>query len=189
MLNFGVGRYYPLHTAVNLREKVFSFNPDAIFYIAHQGEYYGPVKHIAKFRFARENLLYSCLDEIIRDAGVTDETPWGSIEGMLLPHAKEMTRCIYEGIVADCRARGVLPVWVYLPMPGVVEVSMNTEEILTSAKHAGFVVVDLSHWAGDRRPEEVKLTQSDHHANVLGHQLIAEELLKSIHKNPNMLPR
>ena len=180
LLNFGVGKYYPLHIAASLREKVFSFDPDAVYYVAHQGEYYGPISHVAKYRFARYSLLYSCLDDIVRKAGITDETPWGSMEHLLLPHAKQITRCIYEGIVADCRARGILPVWIYMPVPGVVEVSMNTEEIVSLAEQTGFVVIDLSHWADGRKPEEVKLATSDYHANALGHQLIADELFKAL---------
>lgn len=187
LLNFGVGRYYPMHIAVSLHEKVFKFNPDIVFYVAHQAELYGHISHLANFRHARYPMPYPCLEEIMRGAGVTDETPAGSIQPMLLTHAREIALCIYRGIVKDCRDRNISPVWIYLPMPGIIEVSADTGKMLKLAEEAGFTVLDLSHWADGREPGEVKLNPTDHHPNVVGHQIIAKLLVESLEKRPELL--
>ena len=188
VLNFGVGRYRALHAAAALREKIFEFQPDAVWYVAHQGEFQGPPGHLAKASFHGYELPYACLHEIIRRAGVTSETSWGATEARLQRFARDIVVCAYRGIVADCRARGVLPVWVYLPIPGVVDVSIDPGKMVALAEDTGFVAVDLSGWEGERRPVEVKLNEEDYHANALGHRLIADEFFEAVQRRPEFLP-
>lgn len=96
--------------------------------------------------------------------------------------------CVYRGIVEDCRRRDILPVWIYIPMPGIAAISVDTDEMLTLAREAGFVVIDLSDWAEGYEPREVKLGEEAYHANELGHRIIAERLYEALRVDPAALP-
>ena len=81
----------------------------------------------------------------------------------------------------------MLPVWVYVPMPGVAEPADLKGELTRTAAEAGFVVADADGWADGRAPLEVKLRENNHHANALGHRLIAERLEALLRRRPELL--
>ncbi len=132
MLNFGGPGYYCLQSAGVLRERAFAFEPDAAYYIAHQGEYYGLPKQLARCIQTRVSLPYPCLRAIAVKAGIGPETSWGSTEIQLKPHVREIASCVYRGMVEDCRREGVLPVWIYVPIPGVAGVNIDEQELKDS---------------------------------------------------------
>lgn len=188
LLNFAVGGYFALHSAITLQEKVFPFAPDAVIYVAHQGELYGPPRHLGSIRKGGHALPYPCLDSIIRAAGVTQSTSWGTTELLLQPHARAIVACTYQGMVGDCRTRGVLPIWVYVPLPGIAAVSADADDMLQLGREAGFAVIDLSDWAAGYEPHEVKFSANDFHLNELGHRLIADRLYQELRMSDNLLP-
>ncbi len=188
VLNFGTGMSYAIHRHVLIDRKVFAFEPDAVYYFAHQDEFLGTVRHLGKLVAKRDDLPYPCLAEVVRKAGVTPDTPGGMIEPRLQPFAREIVVGVYRDLVEDCRRRGVLPVWVYLPVPGVVNAPARSAEFAKLAAEAGFVTVDLSDWADGHRPAEVKLSEDDPHANALGHRLIAERLAAELRRRPELVP-
>jgi hypothetical protein len=113
----------------------------------------------------------------------------------LRPFRFEIVRGIYRGIVEDCRHRGVVPVWIYLPIPGVLrirgvedEVEEMTKEMIEAAKEAGFLVVDLRNWSDGFGPARVRPNAVDPHLNALGHQVIADRLYTLLHERPELLP-
>src|SRR5262245_58315153 len=137
----------------------------------------------------RGNELYSpSLREVIRQAGVTPGMSWCETEIRLLPFSRQIVLGIYRELVAECRRRNVLPVWVYLPMPGIANVPAQVHEVVSLAEEAGFVVIDLSKWSEGFAPEEVKLSAADHHANARGHRVIAERVEAALRQRPEALP-
>jgi hypothetical protein len=188
VLNFGTGMSYAIHRHVLIDRKVFAFEPDAIYYVAHQDELLGTVRHLAKLLANRRPLPYPCLAKVVEKAGITPDTPPGLAEARLQPLARDVVLGVYRDLAAECRRRGVKPVWVYLPMPGVVNAPARSGEFAKLAAEAGFVVADLSDWANGRRPAEVKLGEQDPHANALGHRLIADRLAAEIARRPELLP-
>jgi hypothetical protein len=188
VLNFGTGMSHAIHRRVLIERKVLAFAPDVLFYVAHQDELGGPPKHLAKLVHRGTNLPYSFLKEVVTKAGVTPDMAEAAIEARLQPFGPELVRGAYQDIIQQCKKRGVLPVWIYLPMPGIVEVSVKTEEVEELAARAGFLVINLARWADAYNPAEVKLTPTDHHANALGHRLIAERLLEALRSRPELLP-
>ncbi len=188
VLNFGTGRSYVIQRHVLMDRKVFAFQPDAIYWFAHQDEYYGSVNHLAALVDNHDPMPYPGLDEIVRQAGVTSQTSGALVQALLRPKAKQIVSCVYRDVVRECRSRGVLPVWVYLPMPGVVEISIQSDELIALAKEAGFVVISLADWAEGHRPLEVRIGEGDYHANILGNQLIAAKLAAKLRANPSLLP-
>jgi alginate O-acetyltransferase complex protein AlgI len=186
VLNFGTGKSFVIQRHVLIDRKVYGFEPDIICCVAHQDEFLGPVRHLTRLVVRGTPLPYPCLDEVVRKAGITPDMPWGVIEVRLQPRARAIVLGVYQHLVAECRQRGVLPVWVYLPMPGVVNAPEQSAELLSLAGEAGFVVVNLADWAEGRRPLEVKKSEGDHHPNQLGHRLIAERLEEAF-RRPGVL--
>ncbi len=186
-LNFGTGKSFAIHRRVLVGRKVLGFDPDVVYVVAQQDEYLGPVAHLAKLLAGGIDLPYPCLVDVSRKAGITPGTPWGEVQARLQPLAPEIVLGVYRDLVAECRQRGVLAVWVYVPMPGVAEPGGLEAELVRTAEQAGFVVVNLSAWAAGRRPAEVKLGDADHHPNALGHRLIADRLLDELARRPNLL--
>jgi hypothetical protein len=81
-----------------------------------------------------------------------------------------------------------VPVWVYLPMPGVVDVPVRSEVLVEMAREAGFVVVDLSDWAAGQRTADVRAGATDPHASALGHRLVAEQMEALMAGRDDLLP-
>ena len=50
------------------------------------------------------------------------------------------------------------------------------------------MTVNLADWADGYSPAEVTLSPGDHHANALGHRLLAERLFATIRARPELLP-
>jgi hypothetical protein len=169
--------------------KVFAFAPDAVYYVAHQDEYQA-IEHLARLAARGGELPYPSLNEVIRKAGIDPAAPPHPSEASvrLRPHARELVAGVYRELVAECRRRGVVPVWVYLPMPGVVDVRVRSGELIRTAEEAGFVVVNLSGWADGYRTADVRVGDSDPHASPLGHRLIADRLEEIVAARDDVLP-
>jgi hypothetical protein len=120
VLNFGTGKSHAIHRRTLIQRKVLGFDPDAIYYVAHQDEYLGAVQHLTALVVARAELP-DYLAEIVRRAGVAPETAQGEAEIRLQPFAPDILEGVYREMVADCKRHGIVAVWVYAPVPGVVE--------------------------------------------------------------------
>jgi hypothetical protein len=187
-LNFGTGKSFVIQRHVLIDRKVLGFEPNAIYYVAHQDEFQGPVQHLAKLLARGRPLPYPCLTELVRQAGITRETSPGMAEALLRTRARDLVLGVYRDLVGECRRRGILPVWIYLPMPGVTDTPVQAEHFVKVAEEAGFEVVNLGDWADGHRPGEVKLGEADHHPNALGQRLIAARLEAELARRPELLP-
>ncbi|PQO45899.1 hypothetical protein [Blastopirellula marina] len=188
VLNFGVGQYDSLHIAAALRTKIFAFEPDAVLYVAHQGEFHGPPRHVAKRHELGERLEFAALNDAIAGAGVTDKTSPGMTATLLQSQADKISTAIYRDIAADCRQRGVRPVWCFLPIPGILEQTDSADAVVGAAQDAGLEIVDLRDWADGADPAEIKLGPTDHHLNAAGHALAAEAIWQALRQHPSALP-
>jgi hypothetical protein len=188
LVNFGTGMSDAIHRRVLIERKVFGFGPDALYYFAHQDEFLMPPRHLARLVARGTPLPYPSLADVVRRAGITPDTPWGVTSNRLQPFGRDIAVGLYRGLVRECRERGVLPVWVYLPVPGVVQVRARAADLVGAAAEAGFVTLNLEDWPGGHAPAEVKLGEKDYHANALGHRLIAGRLFEALRARPELLP-
>jgi len=190
VLNFGTGLSDAIQRRTLIDRKVFGFEPDAVYYVAHQDEFQ-VVEHLAQLAAKGGELPYPSLNAVVRKAGIDPAAPPNMLESLakLRPHARELVVGLYRELVAECRRRGVVPIWVYLPMPGVVDVRIRSEVMVKMAEEAGFVVVDLSDWADGHRTSDVRVGDTDPHASALGHRLITERLEAEIARRNELLPR
>jgi hypothetical protein len=188
LLNFGAGMSDVIHRRVLIDWKVFAFEPDALYYFAHQEELLVPSRHLAQLLARHDTLPYPCLEEVVHRAGIRSGTPTAVIERRLVPFGRDIVRGIYLGLADNCRQRGILPVWVYFPIPGIVEVSTKSADLVDVAAEAGFVVVNLADWSNGYTPAELKPGERDYHLSALGHQVFAERLFTAIQDRPELLP-
>jgi hypothetical protein len=187
-LNFGTGKSFVIQRHVLIDRKVLAFEPDALYYVAHQDELFGPVQHLAKLVAQHDPLPYPCLAEVVHKAGITPDTSQGMTEALLRPLARDIVLGVYRDLIGECRRRGILAVWIWLPIPGIAEAPADSTAIVSLAEEAGFMVVNLADWADGHRPAEVKRAEADHHPNALGHRLIAERLDAMLRQRPELLP-
>ena len=185
LLNFGTGKSSAIQRLAVAERRALGFAPDAVFYFAHQDEFLEPPRHLVRL-LASGYDLPPYLRDVVKVAGVTSATPPGEAEARLVPHATRIVAGVYHDLVSKCRHRRVVPVWVYLPMPGVDEPPNLAREMSQLAKEAGFIVLDLSGWEAGRRTAEVKIGDVDPHANALGHRLIAERLEAVVRGRPEV---
>jgi len=171
VLNFGTGRSTALQRRALLDHKVFAFDPDAILFVTHQDEFLAAAKHLSGLVAARTPLRYPYLEEVVRREGVTPDMAPGEVQVRLQLSGPQVLR----------------GVWVYAPMPGIVEVTIKSSDLVELAEEAGFVVINLANWAEDHDPDEVKIDR--HHANALGHRLLAERLEAALRATPGALPK
>ncbi len=189
VLNFGVGKYTAIHRRALLEQKVLGFDPDVVLYFAHQDELHSPVFDIADFVSAGLIDDDPCLLNILVQADVDDDTPLGVIRNRMQAAAPalDILRCTYDRIIADCRVQSVVPVWVDLPIPGQFEIPGTPGMARSLAQQAGFQMLDLADWADGYEFAEVKLHANAHHANAVGHKLIADKLLEELSRHTNLL--
>jgi hypothetical protein len=185
VLNFGTGKSFAVHRRALLDRKVWAFRPDAVLYVAHQDELYGPVPHLAGLLAHGVPLPYPCLRAAAAKAGVGPDTPEGVTLNRLRPLAVEIVAGMNAEFAAACRDRGVRPVWAYLPVPGVADAPDHAAALVRMAAAAGFETIDLSGWADGHDPKAVKA--DEHHPNRLGHRLIADRLAAESARRPGVL--
>ena len=185
VLNFGTGKSQPIHRHTLIARKVLAFDPDALYFVAHQDECEGAVRHLTRL-ISRRNELPAYLREIVQQAGIDPQSPPGLVEVRLQLFAPQIVEGIYADIARQCRQRGILPIWIYLPMPEAKDTTLESSELTGLAEKAGFVVLNLAKWDAGRDPEAIWADKL--HPNALGHQLIAERLGALLRERPDALP-
>ncbi|MCI0435736.1 MAG: SGNH/GDSL hydrolase family protein [Gemmatimonadetes bacterium] len=175
ILNFGTPNYFPLRHLELLRRKVFTFEPDAVFMISHvsDGMDYPHLIVTAlqngydiPFDFIRRRL-----DQLGIDAGTSRE----EVVRRLEPHIDAMLEDTYVAIVAACRERGAVPMWVNIPTPNLAMDDDRHERLKALAKASGFTIIDVGNVYGED-PRRFWIAEWDYHPNAEGHRRIAEAL-------------
>lgn len=177
VLNFAVGGYGPLQELVTLEDKALSFQPKAVFYIAHSRDTNRAVGHLVDRVKKRVDLRYDYLRDLVRRAGVDENTPQFLIGRKLDPYAMELVTWVYRRIVELSRQRSIQPVWIYLPM--TYEAS-DPSELARIARDVGFSIIDLSRVYEGHDPKTLWVGKRDFHPNVFGHRLIADLLYETL---------
>lgn len=176
ILNFAVPGYSPIQNLIVLEQKIPSFQPNALFYVAHQREEEAAVLYLADRISVNADLPYPELMALARTAGAQPGVPKVEAERLLQPVGGEILSQTYHRIVETSRAQGILPVWIFMP---TLEYPLQPEEIAhlkRVAEEAGFIVLDLSDAYDNQDPDSLVVAYWDKHPNAKGHQLIADHL-------------
>ena len=188
ILNFAVPGYSAIQNLMVLEQKALDFQPNAIFFMAHQREEEAVVKYLADRLSVRADLPYPELIELSRRAGAEPGATKLETEILLQPVGTEILSWTYRRIVEVSEANGVLPVWIFMP---TLENPLREEEITYLkgvAEESGFIVLDLSDAYDNQDLDSLVVAYWDKHPNAKGHRLIAEDLYRKLQEKTEEIP-
>jgi hypothetical protein len=188
ILNFAVPGYSAIQELMLMEQKGLSFQPDALFFMAHQREEDAVVLYLADRLAVGADLPYPDLMELARNAGVEPGATKDEAARLLQPVETELLSLTYRHIVEVSRENGILPVWIFMP---TLENPLRDEkvaELKRVAEEAGFIVLDLSDAYANHDPESLVVAYWDKHPNTKGHMLIAENLYLKLQEKAAEIP-
>jgi len=175
ILNLGVPGYRPPQQLVAL-EKALGFGPHAVFYVAVGREPSQSALHLAAIVRQRTAIPYPELQAIVARAGLDPQMDEATALRRLQPFHREILAAVYGRIVDECRRRGIVPVWIFLPQVREGTWQEETPETVRAAENAGFVMIDLGDVYKGQDLAAIRLAEWDQHPNARAHRLIAERL-------------
>jgi hypothetical protein len=188
ILNFAVPGYSPIQNLMVLEQKGLSFQPNALFFVAHQREEEAAVLYLADRMSVGADLPYEGLVRLAHEAGVEAGMTKVEAERQLRPFEAEILSWTYRHIVEVARSRGILPVWIFMP---TLEYPLQEEKIAhlsRVAEESGFIVLDLSPAYENQDPESLIIAYWDKHPNAKGHSLIADQLYHELQEKEMEIP-
>jgi hypothetical protein len=188
ILNFGIPGYQPPQQLVAL-ERALAFSPDAVFYVATGRELSRAARYLVEVVRKRIEIPYPDLRETATKAGLDAGMDEASALRRLEPFRSDILAIVYRRIVEASRARGIVPVWIFLPQVQEGGWQEETPETLRLAAAAGFVVVDLSDVYKGEDVAAIRLAEWDEHPNARGHRLIAARLYESLRAKQELVFR
>jgi len=188
ILNFGIPGYQPPQLLVGL-EKALPFSPHAVFYVATAREPSRAAWCVAEAVKKGVEIPYPELKEIVARAGLTADMDEATAARRLEPFRADILSAVYRRVVETSRARGILPVWVFLPQVREGSWQEETPEMLRLAEGAGFVVLDLGDVFKGQDVAAIRLAEWDEHPNARGHRLMAAQLYESLQAKRDLVFR
>jgi len=182
ILNFAVSGYALPQNVIITEDRVLDFEPDVLLYMAHANYAERLLDTLTRTLVEGADLRYEFLRDLRRRAGVEAGMDAKEAERRFHPFVDEIIAWGYRRIVEDCRARGVTPVWVFLPRTydseeDLSEVQPHLEAI---AREAGFVTLSLDQAYRGRDTRMLQLAPWDKHPNAGAHRLLGEELARQL---------
>lgn len=188
ILNFGVPGYQPPQQLVAV-EKALTFSPHAVFYVATGREISRAASYMVEVVRKDIEIPYGPLREIAGKAGLRADMDEAAAVKRLAPFRSEILSFTYKRIVDESRARGALPVLVFLPQVREGTWQEETPETLRMAAEAGFVVISLADVYKNQDIAAIRLAEWDDHPNQRGHQLIASRLYDALREKHELIFR
>lgn len=211
LVNFAVESYNAIEQVSVVDKLVGKFQPHGLIYIAHETEYEKTMGILSNLVEARTDLEYDELRNIVQASGLQAGMPRTMALRKLGPHRDEVIAWAYRRIAEQSRARGIQPIWAFVPMPvpgtgpcppGSAQLfcfgnlaragaaadasDPRVARLFEIAREAGFVIVDLSNVYGDADLMSLWIAPNDGHPNAAGHKIIADGLYKALNANPTI---
>ncbi|HEX7881108.1 MAG TPA: SGNH/GDSL hydrolase family protein [Candidatus Eisenbacteria bacterium] len=191
ILNFAVHAYDPVRNDLVLEQRVMPFHPDVAIVFCNTNERKTLVTNLAHAIEQGIPLPYPFLEEARAAAGVNRTTERAVMELRLADVADAAIEAAWTRFVTDCRAAGIVPIWIFMPETIARVPGQSTEQVprfYEMARRAGFdVVTDLAPAFTGVDGETLKLFPWDYHPNVRGHELLAVEFENVLRRE--VLPR
>jgi hypothetical protein len=182
ILNLSVPGYRPPQQLLRL-DTALGFAPHAVMYVATGREASNAARFLVETVRNGTEVPYPYLREALANAGVAPDTEETEALRRLGPLSTDMLAWIYRHIVTETRARGAVPVFVFLPQTQGGSWEEETPLTLRLATQAGFVVLDLGPVYSGTDIADIRLAEWDLHPNAYGHRLIAAMLYDKLIAN------
>lgn len=180
ILNMGMAGYSALQELAAYEDRGLTFEPDAVFLVAHQLEEEIVVRNLADRIRAGADMPYEYLVDVAHKAGVNGTETQVEAERLLKPYGTELVSWTYRRFVELSRERGIVPVWIFIPALDIPIADEDVASLMSLAEAAGFVTLDLSDVYEDNDLETIIVAAWDKHPNALGHRLVAERLYEAL---------
>jgi hypothetical protein len=187
VLNFAVYGYNPIEQIHVLHEKVLQFEPDVLLYVGHPEDAKRVVQYVGRLAANPGDWKHEFLSEIVKQAGITAPMPQRLVHRRLEPYGEQILAWVHQTLVADCRERGIQPVWVLLPMVPESSVSVTSPPELRIAEDAGFKVLDLTNVYDGHDRHALWIAEWDAHPNELGHKIVGDRLYDLIQQKKDSI--
>ncbi len=203
VLNFAVDGYTAVQHVHVLTRKVLSFQPDYVFFVAHDTDTEKTAGKIATM--IEENqmeLLDVEVQELVRDAGVGPGANRAFAAKRLTTIQNDIMLWAYRKMVSRARENGIVPVWIFMPMPaaatrggsiGLDRSHPRVAELFRLAEEAGFEIVDASGAYDGHELSSLWVAEWDRHPNATGQRLVAQRIFtvlngegSPLHPKPNL---
>lgn len=178
VLNFGVAGYGPTHMLYQLETSVLDFAPDLVLVVMNAADPMALAEHLRDVTTRGITIPYPEIAKILERAGVTATMGHGEVRRRLRAYEGELFDAVFRRMGALLDARGIPRAVVLLRQPTLPHDSMTVGR--TAASAAGFEVIDLQSAYPSRFEAIYRLAQWDQHPNRLGHEAIAESLLREV---------
>jgi D-alanyl-lipoteichoic acid acyltransferase DltB (MBOAT superfamily) len=175
ILNFAVPGYYPPQQLAAF-ERALDFGPDAVFYVATGRELSRATVYLAEVLRKQIDIPYPGLAAIATKAGLAADMDEATALRRLEPFQSDVLSAVYRRIAETSRARGIVPVWIFLPQISRGAWEEETAPTLRLAEDAGFVIVNLDDVFRGEDIAAIRLAEWDEHPNARGHNLVGERL-------------
>lgn len=187
ILNFALAGNHLFQNAAIFLEKVPDFNPDLVFYVAHSNEQRRMLgSSIYRTVSSGRNLVFPELKRIVDEAGVNEHTPEQEFITRLADREFEITLMGYNLILEQARQLNALPVWLFIST--LDDEHFEDDEVLAKkVSEMGFLKLNLAQWHKGHNSETLRLAPWDAHPNVVGHRLMADELIEQLLQSPTLL--
>jgi hypothetical protein len=186
ILNFGVPGYDPPQQLVAF-ERAVTFGPNAVLYVATGREITRAARFLAGIAKGRIDIPYPALKDIVARAGLDPEMDGATAARRLEPFRRDILAAVYGQIAQQSRARGIVPVWIFLPQVREGTWQEETPETVRLAETAGFIVVNLSDVYKGEDLTAIRLAEWDEHPNARAHQLIAARIYDALKEKRDVI--
>lgn len=188
VLNFAFARRSPFSQITVIQKEVARFQPDIVMLIAHTEDGNWVSYDLARCLRERLPLPNQFPLDTLHQARVTAQTERNLALRRLTPHFEPLLGWAYKQVVEECRNINALPVAFFMPVPNnVIHNDLSNVTVQTGLmSDAGFITVDLSGLYDGLDPKDYMLTDAFHHANVRGHQLMADAIYRALITDTNI---
>jgi hypothetical protein len=185
MLNLSVNGYGPVEKLMTIENRVFTFQPDAVFYIGNAQEMRWSVDRLVSSIQTGVELPYGFLGDALKQADVTASMHEVLAKGRLNVQAPMIVDEVYKRVVSLCRQHHAEPVWVFVPIPTPLEAlnRQKSNECRELALKSGFAVIDLTDAYRGMNMDDLRVSAIDSHPNKTGHQALAKALFTGMHES------
>jgi len=165
-------------------------NFDNLIFISHGIDLYKNIKTLGAVYASGRPIPYDFMKEIIQKSGIDKSMSQTAIMSAMDHYSEELVVLSLEYLYDLCIANDIQPIWAYWPTtsthPYVKDFPEGLAEI---AEDIGFKIISLDGVYNNHPPRTLFVSPIDRHPNLLGHQLVADQLYEIFSHKPDLLIR